>query len=210
MKVSACTQIFSNTVGSLMKRIATWKVTVLAIILPMLHILFRLLKHLSQLIFSRVIPPTQTVKTQICANYLMIYGVFLNDEEIAGVKVLEENISIPEIPNLTIRKSKVERSIITYISGYFVKRVLKIVKNCKFCQQNYLYSDYNGDTDFIEARTYQQSNLTVPGTFVTFITGQALNRSQPLTIVRNSLTSKIVMATHYKVHNNEVVAQFLM
>ncbi|KAJ8980836.1 hypothetical protein NQ317_018416 [Molorchus minor] len=31
---------------------------------------------------------------------------FLNDEEIAGVKVLEENISIPEIPNLTIRKSE--------------------------------------------------------------------------------------------------------
>lgn len=79
-----------------------------------------------------------------------------------------------EIPEVSIRNTKISRCTLKYIAGYLIKK-LKSKINCKFCKQNLMHSTNDNDLDFIISRTYKNSSLTIPGTFFYFITSRALN-----------------------------------
>ncbi|KAJ8976852.1 hypothetical protein NQ317_012976 [Molorchus minor] len=102
---------------------------------------------------------------------------YLTGEDIAGVTSLQDNDITLAVPSniINIKRSRIGRCTITYVTGYFVRKAIQIVKDCEFCKANYLYSDYNKDHDFIEAREYTNSRLIRPGSFVTYVTGIALS-----------------------------------
>ncbi|KAJ8935624.1 hypothetical protein NQ318_006467 [Aromia moschata] len=123
---------------------------------------------------------------------------FLTGEAVAGVSALSDddapvNVRLPS--NLYRKpKSKIERCSITYIAGYFIKKIKNLIKYCEVCKVNYLYSDCVKDTEFIEARQYRQSNLIKPGSFVTYVTSQSLTllfQVLPYAISETNLAAKL-------------------
>ncbi|KAJ8943123.1 hypothetical protein NQ318_017319 [Aromia moschata] len=239
MKVSACTQVFSNTVGSLMKRISKWNIEHGRKLSPEAEDRAELILFLDKLFDSlngmnRIAPSSKPLKGAVTKHSAheafwieaikvietMIYycnkkqrfikppslsnliktlrvihlfsnceesetcevidnlQCFLTGEAVAGVSALSDddapvNVRLPS--NLYRKqKSKIERCSITYIAGYFIKKIKNLIKDCEVCKVNYLYSDCVKDTEFIEARQYRQSNLIKPGSFVTYVTSQSL------------------------------------
>lgn len=98
---------------------------------------------------------------------------FLTGDVVPGVSLLEpEDIAITIPPSVTdFKKSKITRCILTYISGFIAKKLLKQI-DFDICKQKLLYRDHDKD---IEARQYNHSRLVKPGTFFTFITSQPID-----------------------------------
>lgn len=101
---------------------------------------------------------------------------FLLNESIDGVQPLDSAQSERAQPlNISfVKRNKVARCIITYISGYVTKFLLKRFGDCKNCKENISFVERTSDYDFIISREYKTAKLTKPGTFVTFLTGRSL------------------------------------
>lgn len=102
---------------------------------------------------------------------------FLTSEILPGVESIETDIDEFEIPPSAVsyRTSKLSRCTFTYISGFIARKVLKKI-HCDNCRNNMLFREHNVDLDFIDARQYNFSKLTTPGTYFTFLCQQSLVR----------------------------------
>uniref|UniRef100_A0A1Y1NHZ1 Transposable element P transposase-like RNase H C-terminal domain-containing protein n=1 Tax=Photinus pyralis TaxID=7054 RepID=A0A1Y1NHZ1_PHOPY len=85
-----------------------------------------------------------------------------------------QKIEVPEHISLHT-KTKLHRSIITYISGYVGRLLIKKFKVCDTCQRNLQISDTNFDHDIILARKYQNCKLVIPGSYLNVMVSNCLN-----------------------------------
>ena len=101
----------------------------------------------------------------------------LTGDVLPGVTPLEEVEATSLVPhNFLIRKSKISRCTVKYVAGYLA-RVLKKKNKCSFCLMHILEdkSKLQIDADFIDARQYENSQLTTPGTLFYLTVGRSLN-----------------------------------
>jgi len=101
---------------------------------------------------------------------------FIMGRRLEGVSSLEQNINhnIP-LPVISFRRSKISRCTITYISGFISRKMFKKIK-CDECKKKISFREHNQDVDFIEARQYSHSKLTIPGTYLSFLICQSIRR----------------------------------
>jgi hypothetical protein len=106
----------------------------------------------------------------------------LTGEVVAGVVPLESeesNINLGDLEQFCkSKKSKVSQCTLYYVAGYVAKKTLAYVNNCHDCKRALLCSDGSDSqfADFIEARAYKNCRLIKPGSFLFFITKEAVSR----------------------------------
>ncbi|XP_050515515.1 uncharacterized protein LOC126890548 [Diabrotica virgifera virgifera] len=118
--------------------------------------------------------PESNCEKDVSEGALDTLRFFLTGEVLPGCTPLvpDLNYSLPmSVSN--VKKTRVGRCTVTYVAGYVAKKVLKKV-SCEQCKYNMLFRDKKGDTEFIEARQYNMSNLTVPGNLLTHYVSEAL------------------------------------
>ncbi|XP_023312722.1 uncharacterized protein LOC111692830, partial [Anoplophora glabripennis] len=131
---------------------------------------------------------------------------FLTGEYIAGVRPLDTDKDLPEIPrNIIIHKeTKIARCTLVYMGGAIIKILLKtkMLKECKNCQNK--LSVRHGmpmEDDFIEAREYERAHLMKPGHYVNFLVTHSM-KSLFYLIPRLVTTNKIANVLKHILQQN--------
>ncbi|KAL1516180.1 hypothetical protein ABEB36_000099 [Hypothenemus hampei] len=98
---------------------------------------------------------------------------FTSEIVVENTEVLKSDLV--KTNNIRPGRSKLSKCTITYMSGFILKQIFKIVK-CSNCKRNFTLRNSRDQLDFIEARQYKKCNLIIPGSYFTFLCSQAISR----------------------------------